>query len=76
MAGGPGHGIGARGLGLTPWLLGPHPTETKAELRAEFREEIARLRIELHAAKADLIKWTFVFWVPVVLALIGLYVKP
>ena len=50
-------------------------TETKAELRAEFREEIARLRIELHAAKADLIKWTFVFWVPVVLALIGLYLK-
>jgi hypothetical protein len=33
------------------------------------------LRVELHAVKAELLKWTFAFWVPVVLALIGLYVK-
>jgi hypothetical protein len=34
-----------------------HPlTETRAELQAEFREEIARLGIEVYSVKADLIK--------------------
>jgi hypothetical protein len=49
--------------------------DTRAELRTEFREEIGRLRVEVHAVKAELIKWTFVFWVPVALAVIGLYLK-
>jgi hypothetical protein len=35
----------------------------------------AELRIEIHSVKADLIKWTFVFWAPVALAVIGLYFK-
>ena len=54
-----------------------------AELRAEFRQVIAELRgdvrgefhKEIGSAKAELIKWTFVFWAPVVLALLGLYFK-
>ncbi len=35
----------------------------------------AELRVEIQSVKADLIKWTFVFWAPVALALIGLYFK-
>ena len=31
--------------------------------------------MEVHSVKAELIKWTFVFWVPVALAVIGLYLK-
>jgi hypothetical protein len=49
--------------------------ETRSGLRAEFKEEIGRLRVEIHAARAEVIKWMFVFWVPVVMALIGLYLK-
>jgi hypothetical protein len=45
------------------------------QLRAEFRDELGRLRVEMHAFRAELIKWTFVFWVPVVLSLFGLYLK-
>jgi len=46
-------------------------TATKAELR----QDIAGLRVEIHSVKADLIKWTFVFWAPVALGMIGLYFK-
>ena len=35
----------------------------------------ADLQVEIHSVKADLIKWTFVFWAPVALAVIGLYFK-
>ena len=35
----------------------------------------AELRVEIHSVKADLIKWTFVFWAPVAMAVIGLYFK-
>ena len=35
----------------------------------------AELRVEIHSAKADLIRWTFVFWAPVAMAVIGLYFK-
>ena len=46
-----------------------------AATKAELQQEIAGLRVEIHSVKADLIKWTFVFWAPVALALIGLYFK-
>ncbi len=46
-----------------------------AATKAELRHEMAGLRVEIHSVKADLIKWTFVFWAPVALALIGLYFK-
>ncbi len=35
----------------------------------------AELRVEIQSVKADLIKWTFVFWAPVAIAVIGLYFK-
>ncbi len=46
-----------------------------AATKAELRQEVAGLRVEIHSVKADLIKWTFVFWAPVALAVIGLYFK-
>ncbi len=41
----------------------------------KFERRLAELRVEIHSVKADVIKWTFVFWAPVALALIGLYFK-
>ncbi len=46
-----------------------------AATKAELRQDIAGLRVEIHSVKADLIKWTFVFWAPVAMAVIGLYFK-
>ncbi len=59
-----------------------HATETATHF-ARFEEKFehrliatkAELLVEIHSAKADLIKWTFVFWAPVALAVIGLYFK-
>ena len=65
----------AHGLAENRALLEHGLAETRGELRTEFRTDVAQLRVEIHAVKAELLKWTFVFWVPVVLALIGLYVK-
>ena len=44
----------------------------RAELRGEFRAELHR---EIGAAKAELIKWAFAFWVPTALGVIGLYFR-
>ncbi len=57
-------------------------TETATDF-ARFEEKFehrlaatkAELQVEIHSVKADLIKWTFVFWAPVALAVIGLYFK-
>lgn len=54
--------------------------DAKLEQRsAELGKEMAELRTEFHkeigSARADLIKWTAVFWMPVALAVIGLYFK-
>lgn len=54
--------------------------DAKLEQRsAELRKEMADLPTEFHkqigAVKAELIKWTAVFWVPVALAVIGRYFK-
>jgi hypothetical protein len=52
--------------------------EVESRLREEIRgveaklgEEIHRVREEMHAMKADLIKWSFVFWAGAVAALSG-----
>ena len=53
--------------------------DTKAELgitKAELGIKIEQLRAELHSTKADLLKWSLGLWVPVTLAIIGLYFKP
>jgi len=62
-------------------------TSYRAELRdlfdahfGRFEEKLERrladLRVELHATKADMLKWSLGLWVPVALAVIGLYFKP
>ena len=53
--------------------------DTKAELgitKAELGIKIEQLRVELHSTKADVLKWSLGLWVPVALAVIGLYFKP
>ncbi len=53
--------------------------DTKAELgitKAELGIKIEQLRVELHSTKADVLKWSLGIWVPVALAVIGLYFKP
>lgn len=50
-----------------------------ARLEEKFEHRLvatkAELRVEIHSVKADVVKWTFVFWAPVALAVIGLYFK-
>jgi hypothetical protein len=41
----------------------------------KLERRLAELRVEIHSVKADVVKWTFVFWAPVALAVIGLYFK-
>ncbi|MSR05448.1 MAG: hypothetical protein EXR93_00040 [Gemmatimonadetes bacterium] len=50
--------------------------DLRGELRAEIHKEIGSVRAEIGAFRAELIKWMFAFWVPVALAVIGLYFKP
>jgi hypothetical protein len=52
--------------------------ERLAELRAELKQEIAAVRIEVTGVRADVdalrrvLKWMFAFWVPSFLVLVGL----
>jgi len=50
-----------------------------AQQDAKWEQRFAQLRTEFHrelgSAKAELIKWAFVFWVPTALGVIGLYFK-
>ncbi len=55
-------------------------SETKEDLRKEFSSlgrEVASLQTDLGIVKEKLgmLKWTFAVWVPVTLAVIGLYFK-
>jgi len=53
--------------------------DTMADLgitKAELGIKIEQLRVELHSTKADVLKWSLALWVPVALAVIGLYFKP
>jgi hypothetical protein len=45
------------------------------ENKAELGSKIEHLRVELHSTKADMLKWSLGLWVPVALAVIGLYFK-
>jgi hypothetical protein len=42
----------------------------------KLERRLADLRVDLHATKVDILKWSLGLWVPVTLALIGLYFKP
>ncbi len=56
-------------------LFAAHFGRFEEKLERRLAETAAELRVEIHSVKADLIKWTFVFWAPVALAVIGLYFK-
>ena len=56
-------------------LFAVHFGRFEEKLERRLAESQVELRVEIHSVKADLIKWTFVFWVPVALAMIGLYFK-
>ena len=45
------------------------------QVRTDLDVKIEQLRIELHATKTDMLKWSVALWVPVGLAVIGLYFK-
>ena len=45
------------------------------DTKAELGIKIEHLRVELHSTKADVLKWSLGLWVPVALAVIGLYFK-
>ena len=44
----------------------------EGELREEIRRVEGKLREEMHSMRADLIKWSFVFWAGAVAALSGI----
>lgn len=56
-------------------LFAAHFGRFEEKLERRLAAIQAELRVEIHSVKADLIKWTFVFWAPVALAVIGLYFK-
>ena len=56
-------------------LFAAHFGRFEEKLERRLAETQAELRVEIDYVKADLIKWTFVFWAPVALAMIGLYFK-
>ena len=56
-------------------LFAAHFGRFEEKLERRLAESAAELRVEIHSVKADVIKWTFVFWAPVALAMIGLYFK-
>ena len=45
------------------------------QLRAGLEPKIEQVRVELQATKSDLLKWTIGVWLPVGLAVLGLYFK-
>ncbi|MGB9606010.1 MAG: hypothetical protein ACP5U2_12630 [Bryobacteraceae bacterium] len=46
--------------------------EQRAATKADLQEAVATLREEMQRVKADLVKWSFAFWVGNVAALAGI----
>lgn len=44
-------------------------------LKLELKQEIAQVRLEIAKSKTDIIRWVFAFFIPLMLAIIGLYVR-
>jgi len=49
--------------------------EDLKDLKLELKQDIADLNLKLSETKTDIIRWVFAFFVPLLLAIIGLYVK-
>jgi len=46
-----------------------------ADTTSHLGARIAQLRVDLHSTKTDMLKWSVALWLPVGLALFGLYFK-
>lgn len=46
--------------------------DANASLRTDMKEEFAMLRVQIADARADLMKWSFAFWVGAVVAIAAL----
>jgi len=42
-----------------------------AKLEQRLAELNAELRVEIHAVRADLVKWMFIFWAPTAVGIVG-----
>lgn len=46
-----------------------------SSLRVELKEEISRLGVKIGEVRSDMVRWVFAVFVPLMLAIIGLYFK-
>ncbi len=46
-----------------------------ADTTTDLAARISQLRVDLHSAKTDMVKWSVGLWLPFGLALLGLYFK-
>ncbi len=49
--------------------------EDLKDLKLELKQDIADTRLEIAKSKIDIIRWVFALFIPLMLAIIGLYVK-
>ena len=49
--------------------------EDLAVLRGEFKADKGELEVKIAEVKSDVIRWTFAFFVTMLLAILGLYLK-
>ena len=49
--------------------------EDLAVLRGEFKADKGELEVKIAEVKSDVIRWTFAFFVTLMLAILGLYLK-
>ena len=46
-----------------------------SQLDTKLEQLGSSLRVEIHAARADMVKWMFVFWAPTAIAVIDLLLR-
>lgn len=49
--------------------------EDLKDLRLELKQDIAGLTLKLSETKIDIIRWLFAFLIPLMLAILGLYIR-
>ena len=49
--------------------------EDLKDLKLELKQDIADVRLEVVKTKTDIVRWVFALFIPLMLAIIGLYIK-
>lgn len=49
--------------------------EDLKDLKLELKQDIADVRLEVAKTKTDIVRWVFALFIPLMLAIIGLYIK-